>query len=82
LPSPKGSAIAEFSLNIETNSRVFEPFYTGENGRKFRESTGMGLYLTKEAAEYLGHRIELDSKVGEGSTFRIIFRVTQNLTTV
>jgi len=62
--------------------RVFEPFYTGENGRKFRESTGMGLYLTREAAEQLGHRIELDSKVGEGSTFRIIFSVTQYLTTV
>ncbi len=62
--------------------RVFEPFYTGENGRKFRESTGMGLYLTKEAARQLGHRIELESRAGEGSTFRIIFTVTQNLTTL
>jgi signal transduction histidine kinase len=61
---------------------VFEPFYTGENGRKFRESTGMGLYLTEEAARQLGHRIELDSKAGEGSTFRIIFSVTQNLTSL
>ncbi len=25
-------------------SRVFEPHYNGDNGRKFRESTGMGLY--------------------------------------
>lgn len=76
--------VKDYGVGIpETDKRrVFEPFYTGENGRKFRESTGMGLYLTKEAAEYLGHRIELDSKVGEGSTFRIIFRVTQNLTTV
>lgn len=62
--------------------RVFSPFFTGENGRKFRESTGMGLYLTKEAANHLGHRIELDSVVGEGSTFRIIFPRTQNLTTL
>ncbi|MGM7722883.1 sensor histidine kinase [Metabacillus sp. Hm71] len=62
--------------------RVFDPFYTGENGRKFRESTGMGLYLTKEACDHLGHRIELESKVGEGSTFRIIFGTTQNLTTM
>ncbi|MGG1811244.1 sensor histidine kinase [Cytobacillus firmus] len=60
--------------------RVFEPFYTGENGRKFRESTGMGLYLTKEAADYLGHRIELESTLGEGSLFRLIFGKTQNLT--
>ncbi|MDP1421801.1 HAMP domain-containing histidine kinase [Peribacillus simplex] len=62
--------------------RVFDPFYTGENGRKFRESTGMGLYLTKEAAEHLEHRLELESKVGEGATFRIIFGTTQNLTTM
>lgn len=62
--------------------RVFDPFYTGENGRKFRESTGMGLYLAREAAEQLGHRIELDSREGEGSTFKIIFSVAQNLTCV
>ncbi len=60
--------------------RVYTPFFTGENGRKFRESTGMGLYLIKEAAEHLGHRIECHSTVGEGTTFRIIFSVTQNLT--
>lgn len=60
--------------------RVFAPFFTGENGRKFRESTGMGLYLTKEVAEHLGHRIEFDSTIGEGTTFCIIFSETQNLT--
>lgn len=74
--------VKDFGVGIpETDKRrVFDPFYTGENGRKFRESTGMGLYLTKEAAEHLGHRIELESKVGEGSTFRMIFGTTQNLT--
>ncbi len=60
--------------------RVFTPFFTGENGRKLRESTGMGLYLTKEVAEHLGHRIEFDSTVDEETTFRIIFSETQNLT--
>jgi signal transduction histidine kinase len=40
----------------------------------------MGLYLTKEAADHLGHRIELESKMGEGSLFRLIFGKTQNLT--
>lgn len=74
--------VKDYGVGIpETDKRrVFDPFYTGENGRKFRESTGMGLYLTKEAADQLGHRIELESKVGEGSTFRIIFGTTQNLT--
>lgn len=74
--------VKDYGVGIPNSDvrRVFTPFFTGENGRKFRESTGMGLYLTKEAAERLGHRIEFDSTVGEGTTFRIIFSETQNLT--
>ena len=53
--------------------RVFEPFYTGENGRKFGESTGMGLYLVSEVCKKLGHQIEIESKRGEGTTVRIVF---------
>ncbi|WP_046212535.1 sensor histidine kinase [Paenibacillus wulumuqiensis] len=57
--------------------RVFDPFFTGENGRHFRESTGMGLYLTREAAEHLDHTLELESALGEGTTVRIIFQSWQ-----
>jgi Histidine kinase-, DNA gyrase B-, and HSP90-like ATPase. len=53
--------------------RVFEPFYTGENGRKFGESTGMGLYLVNEVCKKLEHKIEIESKPGEGTSVRIIF---------
>lgn len=53
--------------------RIFDAFYTGENGRRFRESTGVGLFLVKEVIDYLGHQIEVDSTVGKGSTFLIIF---------
>lgn len=53
--------------------RIFDAFYTGENGRRFRESTGVGLFLVKEVIDYLGHEIEVDSTVGKGSTFLIIF---------
>lgn len=82
-----GEAILEvkdFGVGIPLTDqrRIFTPFFTGENGRKFRESTGMGLYLTKEATDHLGHRIELDSEVGKGTSFRIIFPATQNLTSV
>lgn len=74
--------VTDFGAGIpETDKRrVFDAFYTGENGRTFRESTGMGLYLAKEAASYLGHRIELDSEVGKGTVIRVIFSRTQNLT--
>lgn len=53
--------------------RVFRPFYTGENGRSYKESTGMGLYLVKEVVEKLGHTIKLQSEVGKGTTVQIIF---------
>ncbi|MFR9239655.1 MAG: ATP-binding protein [Clostridium baratii] len=53
--------------------RVFDPFFTGENGRKFGESTGMGLYIVKKVCDYLGHNISIDSKVLEGTSVTIIF---------
>lgn len=53
--------------------RVFQPFFTGENGRLYRESTGMGLYFVQEISKRLGHRVELESEVGEGTTIRLIF---------
>lgn len=76
--------VTDFGVGIPEadERRVFDAFYTGENGRKFRESTGMGLYLTREAAKHLGHRIELESKLGQGTSFQLIFPETQNLTTV
>lgn len=54
--------------------RVFEPFYTGENGRKFGESTGMGLYLVNKVCKKLEHEIEIKSKPGEGTSVRIFFK--------
>lgn len=56
-------------------TRVFEPFYTGENGRKLKESTGMGLYLVREVARKLGHSIQLESEPGKGTIVRLIFSV-------
>ncbi|WP_112180504.1 MULTISPECIES: HAMP domain-containing sensor histidine kinase [Paraliobacillus] len=76
--------IKDFGVGIPVvdKKRVFKKFYTGENGRNYRESTGMGLYLVKEVAEKLEHGIELETEVGEGTTIRIIFSTTQNLTTM
>lgn len=53
--------------------RIFDPYFTGENGRNFQESTGMGLYLVKQICEKLGHQIEIESTVNKGTTVRIIF---------
>ncbi|AJE52501.1 sensor histidine kinase [Paenibacillus polymyxa] len=55
--------------------RVFEAYYTGENGRKYSESTGMGLYLVAEICKRLNHNIQLTSTVGEGTTVEILFPI-------
>jgi len=55
--------------------RVFNPFYTGENGRLYRESTGMGLYLVKEICDRIGHEIKIESEVEKGTTVKITFLV-------
>ncbi|WP_411348418.1 sensor histidine kinase [Paenibacillus sp. WLX2291] len=60
-------------IPLADRTRVFDAFFTGENGRHFRESTGMGLYLTQEAAKRLDHQLELESTPGEGTTLRIVF---------
>lgn len=53
--------------------RVFEPFFTGVNGRKTREATGMGLYIAKHACDRLGHRLTIRSEVGTGTTVSFAF---------
>lgn len=57
--------------------RVFDQFFTGENGRKFGESTGMGLYITKEVCKNLGHQIEIESTLNEGTTVTIKFKMEE-----
>ncbi|MDP4092004.1 MAG: sensor histidine kinase [Bacillota bacterium] len=53
--------------------RIFEPFFTGENGRKSRNSTGIGLYICSLIAEKLGHKIEIQSSEGYGTTVTISY---------
>lgn len=74
--------VTDFGIGIPDTDikRIFNAFYTGESGRKYRESTGMGLYLIKKVADYLEHQIEIDTAVNEGTSFRIIFTSSQNLT--
>lgn len=54
--------------------RIFDPFFTGENGRASGESTGMGLYLAKEVCGRLGHKLTVESELGVGTSFGIEFR--------
>ncbi|MDF9840914.1 MULTISPECIES: sensor histidine kinase [unclassified Paenibacillus] len=60
-------------ISPEDLKRVFNPYFTGERGRQYHESTGMGLYLVQEVCKRLGHKVELQSKLSEGTTVRLSF---------
>ncbi len=64
----EGAGIAPHDM-----SRIFEPFFTGENGRTAGESTGMGLYLAKQVCNRLGHGLSAASDLGVGTTFTVTF---------
>ena len=57
--------------------RVMKAFFTGENGRKTGESTGMGLYLANEICEKLGHELSIMSEQGKGTIVSVLFQHQQ-----
>lgn len=48
--------------------RIFEMFYRGSNNST---GSGLGLYILKEAIEKLNGKIEMNSELGQGSSFII-----------
>ncbi|HPC66470.1 MAG TPA: ATP-binding protein [Syntrophorhabdaceae bacterium] len=62
-------------IKKENMDRIFEPFFTTkEKG----EGTGLGLSLCKKLIEANKGRIEVESKEGEGSIFRILIPYKNN----
>jgi two-component system, sporulation sensor kinase E len=56
-----GGGIPQDQIN-----RIFEPFYTTK-----KKGSGLGLMIVQRIVRAHGGRIELESKVGRGTTFRI-----------
>ena len=60
----------------QDRKRIFERFYRADDLLSRRtEGTGLGLAISKRIVEAHGGKIELDSRLGEGSTFRVLLPV-------
>lgn len=53
--------------------RIFDKGFTGENGRKFGKSTGIGLYLCRKLCRKMNMEISVASSFENGTTVKITF---------
>ncbi len=53
-------------IDADTLERIFEPFYTSKEG-----GTGLGLAITRKIVESHGGHIDVKSRPGEGTDFRV-----------
>ncbi len=59
-------------IPAESIPRLFERFYRVDKGRAREEGgTGLGLAIVKHVAQAHGGQVEVESRVGRGSTFRV-----------
>ncbi|HUO86639.1 MAG TPA: ATP-binding protein [Thermoanaerobaculia bacterium] len=66
--------VADTGIGIPSAAldRIFERFYRVDKGRSRDEGgTGLGLAIVKHVAQSHGGRVEVTSRPGEGSTFRV-----------
>lgn len=58
-------------MNEKTLEMIYDSFYRAQNVTNI-EGTGMGLSILKKSIDLLEGKISVDSKLNEGSTFKII----------
>jgi len=81
----------KFELSIEDSGigikkddipKVFDEFFRSENAKKeVIFGTGLGLSIVKQIVENYGGQIDVQSELGEGTHFRIIFPKQKNMNT-
>jgi signal transduction histidine kinase len=67
-------SVADTGVGIppEAFSSIFQPFHQLDDAANHRYGgTGLGLHIVKRLLELLGGRIEVESVIGQGSTFRV-----------
>jgi signal transduction histidine kinase len=76
-PQEKQLLIRDNGIGISQKDlpRIFNRGFTGETGRRYPKSTGMGLYLSQQLSNKLGHYISVTSEVGKFTQFIIHFPI-------
>ena len=67
--------ISDNGIGISSSDlpRVFDKGFTGDNGRKYSKSTGIGLYLCKKLCNKMNMGITIQSDLGQGTTVILFF---------
>lgn len=56
-------------MNEKTLKKVFDPFYTTKSSEG---GTGLGMYIVHNLIEKIGGQIEVESRLGQGTNFKVI----------
>jgi two-component system phosphate regulon sensor histidine kinase PhoR len=73
--SDNGPGIPEADL-----SHIFERFYRVEKGRsREKGGTGLGLSIVKHIVQLHGGKVDVQSKVGQGVAFILLFPVSTSI---
>ncbi len=61
-------------MKADEISRIFDPFFRGQNAHSLAPGVGLGLTVAKRILELHGARIEVEGREGGGTRFRVIFK--------
>lgn len=75
MENPNELVISDTGIGIaaEDLQRIFERGFTGYNGRMDKKASGIGMYLSKQILNKLGHEITVESNLGTGTKVSIYF---------
>jgi two-component system OmpR family sensor kinase len=66
-------------LSVADQERIFERFYRADPSRKRNggEGTGLGLSIVDAVMRAHGGRVEVESEIGKGASFKLFFPLEQ-----
>jgi two-component system sensor histidine kinase BaeS len=56
-------------IQAEEQEKIFQPFYRGDTGKRFKQGMGLGLTIARDMVTAHGGQIDVESEPGKGSEF-------------